>query len=84
MENKMDTKMDENKEEILKYIKELKNSLSSMIFHSLYDRLPKGYIKMQGTHEKKVVFTLNNLPIISNFQVDLTLIMELIMAGVLN
>jgi hypothetical protein len=34
-------------------MKELKNSLSSMIFHALDERLSKGDIKMQGTHENK-------------------------------
>jgi hypothetical protein len=36
---------------------------------------PKGLMKI------KVVFMLNNLPIIRIFQVDLTLIVELIMDG---
>jgi chromosome segregation ATPase len=51
--NDMKKKMDENKEEIQKYMNELKNSMSSMIFHALYERLPKGDIKMQGIHENK-------------------------------
>jgi len=34
-------------------MKELKNSLSSMMFHALNDRLSKGDIKMQGTREIK-------------------------------
>jgi hypothetical protein len=32
---------------------ELQNSMSSMIFHALDERLPKGDIKMQGNHENK-------------------------------
>jgi hypothetical protein len=35
-------------------MKELQNSMSSVIFHALDERLTKGDIKMQGTHEKKV------------------------------
>jgi hypothetical protein len=42
--------MDEN---IQKSMKELQNSLSSMMFHALDDRLSKGDIKMQGTQENK-------------------------------
>jgi hypothetical protein len=34
-------------------MKELKNSLSSMIFQAIDERHPKGYIKIQGTHENK-------------------------------
>jgi hypothetical protein len=34
-------------------MKELQNSMSSMIFHALDERLPKVDIKMQGTHENK-------------------------------
>jgi hypothetical protein len=30
---------------------ELQNSMPSMILHSLDERLPKGYIKMQGNRE---------------------------------
>jgi hypothetical protein len=30
---------------------ELQNSMSSMILHTLDERLPKGDIKMQGNHE---------------------------------
>jgi hypothetical protein len=44
--NDMKRKMDENKEEI-------QNSMSSMILHDLDERLPKGYVKIQGTHETK-------------------------------
>jgi hypothetical protein len=51
--NDMKNKMDENKEEIQKSMKELQNSMSSMIFHDLDERLPKGDIKMQVTHENK-------------------------------
>jgi hypothetical protein len=32
---------------------ELQNSMSSMIFHALDERLPKRDIKMQGNHENK-------------------------------
>jgi hypothetical protein len=57
MENKMDKKMDENKneikEEIQKSMKELQNSISSMNFHALDERLSKGNIKMKGTQENK-------------------------------
>jgi hypothetical protein len=49
----MDKKMDANKVEIQKSMKELQNSLFSMIFQALDERLPKLYIKMQGTHENK-------------------------------
>jgi hypothetical protein len=49
----MKKKMDENKEEIQKSMKELENSMSSMIFQALDEKLPKGDIKMQGTHENK-------------------------------
>ena len=45
--------MDENKVEIQKSMEELQNSLSSMIFHALDERLPKGDIKKKGTHENK-------------------------------
>jgi hypothetical protein len=34
-------------------MKELHNSLSSLISHALDERPPKGDIKMQGTHENK-------------------------------
>jgi hypothetical protein len=63
MENKMDKKMDENKVEIQKAIKELQNSLSPMIFQALDERLPKGDIKMQRTHKIRVIVKLNNLSI---------------------
>ena len=51
--NDMKKKMDENKEKIQKSMKELQNFMSYMIFHSLYERLPKEDIKIQGTHENK-------------------------------
>jgi gas vesicle protein len=51
--NSMKKKMDENKEEIQKTMKELQNCMSSMMFQALDERLPKGDIKMQGTHENK-------------------------------
>jgi hypothetical protein len=31
----------------------LKNSMSSMIFHTLDERLPKGELKIQGNHGNK-------------------------------
>jgi hypothetical protein len=34
-------------------MKELKNSMSSMIFHGLDERIPKGDIKMKGNNENK-------------------------------
>ena len=49
--------MDENKndlkEEIQKSMKELKNSMSSMIFHALDESHSKENIKMKGTQENK-------------------------------
>jgi len=36
-----------------KSMKELQNSMSSMIFHVLDERIPKGDIKWQGNHENK-------------------------------
>jgi hypothetical protein len=49
--------MNENKnyikEEIKKSMKELKNYMSSMIFHALDERHSKGNIKMKGTRENK-------------------------------
>jgi hypothetical protein len=51
--DEMENKMDENKIEIQNHMKELQNSLSSMIFQDLYERIPKGDIKMQGTRENK-------------------------------
>jgi seryl-tRNA synthetase len=87
LENKMNdmkNKMDENKVEIQKTMKELKNSLSSTISWALDETPPKGDIKMKGNYKTRVVFRLNNLPIIINFIVDLTLIVELITMGVLN
>jgi hypothetical protein len=57
MEKKMDKKMDENKidikEQIQKLMKEMQNSLSSMIFHALDERISKGNIKMHGTQKNK-------------------------------
>jgi hypothetical protein len=44
--NDMKSKMDENKEEIQKY-------MSSIILQALDERLPKGDMKMLGTHENK-------------------------------
>jgi DNA repair exonuclease SbcCD ATPase subunit len=76
--NDMTNMMDEN---IQKSMKELQNSFSSMVFHSLYDRPSKGDIKMKGTWEK-LVFQLNTLLIIRNFLLDLTLIVELIVVRV--
>jgi hypothetical protein len=32
---------------------ELKISMYSMVFHALDERLPKGYLKIQGIHENK-------------------------------
>jgi hypothetical protein len=55
-----------------------------MIFQTLDDILPKGDIKIQGTHENKCSIMLNNLPIIRIFLVDLTLIVELITMRVMN
>jgi hypothetical protein len=47
-------------------MKEMKNSMSSMIFQALDERFPKRDIKMQGTHENKdsicVEKTTNNNP----------------------
>ena len=34
-------------------MKEMQKSMSSMIFQDLDERLPKGDLKMQGTHENK-------------------------------
>jgi hypothetical protein len=53
MENNMDKRMDENKEEIQKSMKELQTSSYFVIFHASDERLPKGDIKMKGTHENK-------------------------------
>jgi hypothetical protein len=54
------------KEEIQNSMKEMQNFMSSMIFQALDERLPKGDIKMQGTHENKgsihVEQTANNKP----------------------
>jgi hypothetical protein len=45
--------------------------MSSMIFHTLDERLPKGDIKMQGTHENKSIIhveqTANNKQLSSGF-----------------
>jgi hypothetical protein len=64
IENKMKMNMDENKEEIQISMREMQNSMSFMIFEALDGRLPKGDIKMQGTHENKVSIhveqTVNN------------------------
>jgi hypothetical protein len=51
--NDMKKKMDENKEEIQKCMKELKNSMSSLIIQNLYEKIPKGDIKIPKTHENK-------------------------------
>jgi hypothetical protein len=56
----MKKKMDKNKE-IQKSMKELKNFMSYMIFHSLYERLPKEDIKIQGTHETKASIHVEQL-----------------------
>jgi hypothetical protein len=53
MENKMEENKNEIKEEIPNSMKEMQKSISSMIFQALDERFPKGYIKMQGTHENK-------------------------------
>jgi hypothetical protein len=53
MENKMEENKNDIKEEIQISMKEMQNSMSSMIFQALDERLPKGDIKMQGTHENK-------------------------------
>jgi hypothetical protein len=62
----LEKKMDENREEIWYSMKKMQNSMSSMIFQDLDERFPKGYIKMQGTHENKgsihVEQTANNKP----------------------
>jgi hypothetical protein len=82
--NDMKKKMDENKEEIQKSMKELQNSMSSLIIQTLDEKSLKKISKFQEPMKIKVVFMLNNLLTISNSQVDLTLIVELIMVGVLN
>ena len=51
--NHIKKKMGENKEEKQNSMKEMKTSMSSMIFQALDERLLKGDIKMQGTHENK-------------------------------
>jgi hypothetical protein len=45
--------LDGNKEEIQNSMKKMQNSMSSMIFQALDERLSKGDIKMQGTHENE-------------------------------
>jgi hypothetical protein len=47
----MEKKMDENMECMENKRLELKNYMPSMILHDLYERLPKGDIKMKGKHE---------------------------------
>jgi hypothetical protein len=51
----VENKTDENRKEMEMHMEnnmlELQNSMSSMILHSLHERLPIGYIKMQGNHE---------------------------------
>jgi hypothetical protein len=45
--------MDENKVELQKSMKELKYSMSSLMSQDLYERPPKGDIKMKGIHDNK-------------------------------
>jgi hypothetical protein len=47
----MENKMNENQEHIEMIMKEFKKSMYDMFLHTLKERLPKGYKKMQGNHE---------------------------------
>jgi hypothetical protein len=54
-----------------------------MILHSLNERIPKSDNVTQGTPKNKIVLKLKNLPSISIFREDLTLIVKLILDGFL-
>jgi hypothetical protein len=80
----MENKMDENKEEKKKSMKELQNSMSSLIIQTLDEKLHKEDIKIPGTHENKVSSHVEQPADNKKFSSGFILIVELIMVGVLN
>jgi hypothetical protein len=59
MENNMEENKNDIKKEIQNSMKEIQN-MSSLISQAIDGRFPKGDIKMEWNHEKKVLFMLTN------------------------
>jgi hypothetical protein len=86
MKDKMDdieNKMEENNHDLKREIKNSMENVYSLIFQAIDERFPKETSKGNGLMKIKVALMLNKLPIIIHL-VNLTLIVELILVGVLN